>query len=305
MKIPKCLFLILCLLISVSIFIVPITVYAYNSNDRIISMPTANGYQYYAINGNNDDSKDNDYIETVGYKGDKNTTSLSIPESIMYTYSDGTKKDLPVKKIGYDTFRDFDRIETVKFPSKLDEIGYGAFHGCTALKSVTIPNTVLTIGDFAFSDCKSLSSINFGTSVKTIGVFAFAECDSLITIKLPNSVTEIKDNAFAQCDNLTNVDLGSGQKKIGWQIFDCSPKVKNITNNKSSVKLSTGNISVIERINGDANLDGKLNISDASLTQKYLAKISNTVSLQADFNGDGDVDIRDTTAIQRKIAKLQ
>ena len=57
---------------------------------------------------------------------------------------------------------------------------------------------------------------------------------------------------------------------------------------------------------GDVNLDGTVNISDATAIQKHLANI-HTVSGKAlraaDFNGDGKVDISDATSIQRSINK--
>lgn len=58
---------------------------------------------------------------------------------------------------------------------------------------------------------------------------------------------------------------------------------------------------------GDANKDGKLNIRDATIIQKHLAKMvtldENAVAL-ADFDLNGKVNIKDATMIQKKIAGL-
>ncbi|MED9970640.1 MAG: dockerin type I domain-containing protein [Ruminococcus sp.] len=57
---------------------------------------------------------------------------------------------------------------------------------------------------------------------------------------------------------------------------------------------------------GDVNNDGVLNIKDATLIQKYLAKstqFSRLQALTADVNGDGTVNISDVTVIQKLIAK--
>ena len=58
---------------------------------------------------------------------------------------------------------------------------------------------------------------------------------------------------------------------------------------------------------GDVNLDGVLNIKDATAIQKYLAKLlefdDGQVAL-ADINEDGEVNIKDVTHIQKKLAKL-
>ncbi len=58
---------------------------------------------------------------------------------------------------------------------------------------------------------------------------------------------------------------------------------------------------------GDVNRDGKLNIRDATLIQKYLAKLESLDKEQialADYNADGKVNVKDATRIQKKIANL-
>ena len=58
---------------------------------------------------------------------------------------------------------------------------------------------------------------------------------------------------------------------------------------------------------GDANLDGILNILDATAVQKHLAgieKLGETAIKAADYNGDGIVSIIDATDIQKKIAGI-
>lgn len=58
---------------------------------------------------------------------------------------------------------------------------------------------------------------------------------------------------------------------------------------------------------GDVNMDGKLNIRDATVIQKYLAKLTDLSKDEkklADFDLNGKVNVRDATAIQKKIAGL-
>ena len=63
-----------------------------------------------------------------------------------------------------------------------------------------------------------------------------------------------------------------------------------------------------EKLLGDVNFDGKVNIKDATLIQKHLAKLE-SLSAEAlevaDFKVDGKVNIKDATAIQKFIAKLE
>ena len=58
---------------------------------------------------------------------------------------------------------------------------------------------------------------------------------------------------------------------------------------------------------GDVNRDGKLNIRDATLIQKVLAKLDQFDTEQlilADYLADGKVNIKDATQIQKKLANL-
>ncbi|MDO4418939.1 MAG: starch-binding protein, partial [Ruminococcus sp.] len=62
-----------------------------------------------------------------------------------------------------------------------------------------------------------------------------------------------------------------------------------------------------EYLYGDADLDGKINIKDATTVQKYAAKLlelDETAFVQADVNGDTKVNVKDATAIQKYVAKL-
>lgn len=59
---------------------------------------------------------------------------------------------------------------------------------------------------------------------------------------------------------------------------------------------------------GDVDNNGKVNVKDATLIQKYVAKISTLTQrdlLSADVTADGKVNIKDATAIQKYIAKIE
>ena len=59
---------------------------------------------------------------------------------------------------------------------------------------------------------------------------------------------------------------------------------------------------------GDVNGDGVINIRDANLIQKYVAKtgggLVELVLEQADVNSDGRISILDATCLQKQIAKV-
>ena len=58
---------------------------------------------------------------------------------------------------------------------------------------------------------------------------------------------------------------------------------------------------------GDANCDGKINIKDATVIQRYAAmllKLDDAQLKLADVNADGKVNVKDATMIQKLLAKL-
>lgn len=70
--------------------------------------------------------------------------------------------------------------------------------------------------------------------------------------------------------------------------------------------VTTGNGAEVTLL-GDVNLDGKVNISDATEIQKYLAgsvEFSEVRKLNADVNDDGNITVTDATAIQKMIVGI-
>ena len=58
---------------------------------------------------------------------------------------------------------------------------------------------------------------------------------------------------------------------------------------------------------GDTNLDGKVNIKDATAIQKYaagLAEFTEDALMVADVNVDEKVNVKDATAIQKYVAGI-
>ena len=59
---------------------------------------------------------------------------------------------------------------------------------------------------------------------------------------------------------------------------------------------------------GDADLDGKLSILDATLIQKNIVQLEELNDIQtanADVNKNGRIDINDATLIQKALAELE
>lgn len=79
-----------------------------------------------------------------------------------------------------------------------------------------------------------------------------------------------------------------------------------------AVFVIVGSISVFSALAetfdaGDANMDGKVNIRDATYIQRYVASMiefSEKETELADVNADGKVNIKDATMVQKYIAGL-
>ena len=96
-------------------------------------------------------------------------------------------------------------LESVVFPSNLQNIQYYAFSGCTSLTSLTIPASVTTIGQYAFNACRGLVSVILEpTTPPTIssGSFNSTTCsfyvpdESLEAYKAANNWSALADRIF-------------------------------------------------------------------------------------------------------------
>ena len=77
-----------------------------------------------------------------------------------------------------------------------------------------------------------------------------------------------------------------------------------VTVSANTIETTTG---VAEYMYGDADLNGKINVKDATTIQKFAAKmlaLDEEAKIQADVTGDMKVNVKDATSIQKYIAKI-
>ena len=216
-----------------------------------------------------------------------NITSLSIP---------GTIETVP-----YEIFSEMPSLKVLKINEGVKTIEYSAFERCYELSKISLPDSLTSIMTYAFNDCISLSEIEFGNNLEYIGDSCFADCISLVNPVLPNSLKEIGSNAFLHC-GFKSVTLGKNIEIIGENAFACTGQSELnfnivyipdfvINGYKSTAAetyangsglmfvdiathepVTTGELfyySVF--IKGDVNLDGVVNVLDATLINKWLA----------------------------------
>ena len=169
------------------------------------------------------------------------------------------------------------------------DFGSAVFQNCTSLKSVTFNCVPSKITDQMFYNCTSLDKVYLPAGTSAIGKSAFAECKSLSEVYIPTSVTSIASNAFRNSPNVTiKGSYGSYAEEYA--------KANNIPfNGISNYKI------------GDVNMDGNIDISDATLAQKYVVGIVELSAEQkhlADYNSDSNITVVDATQIQKFIVHL-
>ncbi|MBR2901126.1 MAG: leucine-rich repeat domain-containing protein [Clostridia bacterium] len=121
--------------------VIPITVFAIDTNGLV-----------YEI------SPDGTYYTVTDYNGTE--TEVMIPS---------TYKDLPVKEIGKNAFRDSHNITSVEIPDSITAIGSFAFQDCWSLSSINIPKSVTSMGAAVFAFCYDLTRINCEAEEKPSG----------------------------------------------------------------------------------------------------------------------------------------
>lgn len=240
-----------------------------------------------------------------GYTGtDKN---VSVPNKLS---------SFTVLEIADSAFMNNKDIESVSFANAkaIDAIGEFSFAGCTSLKSVNIPSTLDKIGYAAFMDCTSLTSVNISSNISEIKGQTFQNCTSLTEFTVPNSVGTISDFSFAGCTSLEKVVIPKTVKNISDKAFlNCDKlTIFGYTNSYAETYAEENGINFValdkKTLYGDVNLDGKIDVNDVTLLQRYIAGesvLTDDAVKAADFNKDRIIDVIDATAIQTFIAHGQ
>lgn len=201
-------------------------------------------------------------------------------------------------------------------PNGIATIGLCAFYGSGYLKNVTLSDTVTIIKERAFFSCSNFESIVITDNVTEIGNSVFYGDSKLASVKLPKSVGKIGLNAFGSCNSLALIEIENPE----CDIYDYSATIYETAAisgysgstaqayaekyERDFVPLGDKPATPAYQL-GDANADGKIDSSDASLILAEYAIIqtgANTTftdaqKLAADVNKDGSVASTDASKI--------
>lgn len=287
-------------------------IYVENGN---LNYYSENGILYYKSNG-----------FVAAYPENNKTTDFHIPEGVTYAYS-------------WYFLRDCHYVENVYVPQTA-KFNYSTMQYCDNLKNVFVDENnslYCDIDGVMYSKDKTKlllyprgrnpSSISFPATVREIDGCAFYKCNDLTTVVLPERMVRVYGSAFFQCENLRDITFPKGIKQIygigyqigggpgagGWIIGDIDNVViRGYTNSPAETYAKENGFTFISlgTINklGDSNSDNKVDITDATNIQRYLAEyeidFSENEDIASDTNGDGYITISDVTEIQRFLAEL-
>lgn len=240
-------------------------------------------------------------ISIAGY--DNYSVNLVIPSKILnyvvvsvsdFAFMDNTTVTSAVfpdtlVTLGNNAFTRASRLESITIPENCNTIGRAVFQDCSALKTIEIKSNPTLLDAQMFYRCYSLESVVLPDSVEKINSYAFSDCSSLKAVTIPKATTSIASNAFRNCPNLT------------LYVYKDSYAQQYAEENNINFKI------IPEYEIGDVDLNGIVNVSDATLIQYYASSIKDLSDYQlslADVNGDGVVNVLDATEIQRILVGL-
>ena len=198
----------------------------------------------------------------------------------------------------------------LEIPAEIDgkpvtSIGDGAFSVCSGLTKITIPNGVTSIRDGAFSNCSGLTEITIPDSVTSIGDYAFYDCTNLTIYGYTGSYAETyakeNDIPFVSLGNITTTETTTTTIET---TVTTTTETMVTTKTTTTTKQDSETPTVIY---GDITLDGRVDITDAVLLNKFCSGaviLNDAAKLNSDCDGDGDITGNDAVALLQFLVQI-
>ena len=249
----------------------------------------------------------------------------SIGEGVFFGCTSLTEITIPdsVTHIENHTFDDCTSLRSVTFLSPKTGIEEGAFSDCNADMKFIIEDTYDQKGEAAsvatnvtqltvkhkegkipagaYEGSKRLKEVTLEEGITLIEDDAFANCDNLEKIVIPKSVTGIRYTAFTYDTKLTMYGYKDtyaeryadmlGFPFVALDDSDTPPVTTTTTTSTTETTPTTAAPITGGLVCGDINLDGRVDITDAVLLNKFCSgaiTLDDTAKKNADCNGDGE-----------------
>ncbi len=263
------------------------------------------------------------FIGNFAFSGCNELQNINIPASVQiiglgaFSNSGLTGADLSntsINVVSSYLFKDCTALESVALPDSVTSIGEYAFYN-TAICNINIPSSTLSIDRYAFAQTASLDTVSLSDKLESIGDSCF-ENSTVSQINLPESLTSIGTSAFRNAASLKNMYIPDSVTTIGGYAFfpmsvqsnihiDC---FKDSYADEYCYENFVMDYTAYDKLMGDADLNGVININDATAIQRHCAYIKMFTPQQkvtADVNNDGKVNILDATSVQRILLHYQ
>lgn len=187
--------------------------YEYDETYRVVGMGTANTNSIVIPRRYNGCLVTS--IDENAFKGNKEITSIVIPNSITY--------------INNNSFADCTNLTYVTLPDGLESIGNNAFDNAD-ITSLVIPDSVTSIGWYAFAHNRNMVSAKLPSSLEVMSHSILYNCNKLTDVVIPEGVTNIGDNAFTGTA-LKQITIPKSVTSIGNSAFSGCNKLTSIRYN--------------------------------------------------------------------------
>ena len=187
----------------------------------------------------------------------------------------------------------------------MTSIGDSAFSFC-GLTEITIPDSVTSIGDNAFYNCSGLTEITIPDNVTSIGDYAFYDCTNLTIYGYTGSYAETyakeNDIPFVSLGNITTTETTT--TTIETTVTTTTETMVTTKTTTTTTKQDSETPTVIY---GDITLDGRVDITDAVLLNKFCSGaviLNDAAKLNSDCDGDGDITGNDAVALLQFLVQI-
>lgn len=293
--------------------------------DYLLSYPVA------AINNNafmdNDSMQNltlNDNLRIIGdsaFYGNSSLQAVTIPANVTSIGSAAFYSNLSLNRVSFAgallreikdfTFAYDTSLTEIVLPENLRTISQSAFLGCTSLNRVYIPESVTYVDKSAFKNCPVTI---YGYSDSAAQEYADAHGLKFVAVDWNSSYVNSLNEKCQAANKILTTDAykytEDSLEALQTAVSNSLPLLDTVFVSgeelTSASKTIDSAINALEKIKyGDADLNGEVELEDAALVQKALAKsvVFNEEQLKlVDLDRNGKFEIEDGVLIQKMIA---